>query len=392
MITKNQLAPYEQTIISLRRYFHQHPETGFDVSNTHDKIAALLKEKKIDVREHVGKNSLIGVLKNGKGRTIGLRADIDALPLQEANTDLPYVSTVPGKMHACGHDAHTAMLLGAAFYLADHLIEWSGTVKFIFQEAEEGPNPGGAYGIVKSGLLDDVDTFFAFHVAPMFEVGKVAIKNNEAMASADTIKITLHGKGAHAAYPHLGIDPILMAAEVIQGVQTILSRRKNPLDPAVITIAKVVSGTTHNIIPEQAYLEGTVRTFSSPLRDFIKEELHRLLQSVTQKSGGSYDLEYIYEYDPTINTPSEFTHFKNVVESTLGKESFIEIQTPSMGSEDFSRYIQQKKGCMAWLGVNSSPQTSYSLHHPKFNLDESALAYGSMTYVNLVTSGKEENI
>ncbi|MGD9909051.1 MAG: M20 family metallopeptidase [Candidatus Izemoplasmatales bacterium] len=377
------LLPY---LVKTRRYLHAHPETGFDLEKTHDFVMNELLTMGIEVIPHVGKNSLLGILKNGNGPVIGLRADMDALPLQEMNKELSYCSKNDGKMHACGHDAHTAMLLTAATYLSTHLNEWEGTVYFVFQEAEEGPNPGGAYGIVESGLLEKVERFYAFHVSSLFESGKIAAKKNEAMASADTIQMTLFGKGAHAAYPHLGIDPIIMASEVIQATQLILSRKKNPLTPAVITIAQVHAGTTHNIIPDSAYLEGTVRTFSYELRDWIKEEIKKVLEAVSIKNGGSYKYEYIYEYDPTINTPSEVDYVQKIVHQTLGEEAFIEILEPSMGAEDFSRYIKYRQGCMLWLGTKKSDETSYSLHHPKFNLDEEALLTGSTTFVNIISS------
>ena len=384
MINKSELISYNPYLVKTRRWIHAHPEVGFDVNNTHDFIHSELQRFGIKVITHIGKNSLIGVIENGPGEVIGLRADIDALPLYEMNRSLEYVSTNDGVMHACGHDSHTAMLLTAASYLSNNLDQWKGTVKFIFQEAEEGPNPGGAFGIIESGYVNDVDHFYALHVAPMIDSGKIAIKRNEAMASADTIKITLIGKGAHAAYPHLSIDPIIMASEVIQGVQTILSRRKNPLDLAVITIAKVIAGTTHNIIPETAYLEGTVRTFSNELRAFIKVEIDNLLKSVTSRVGGKYEFEYIYEYDPVFNTSSEVDTIKEVVTSSLGESNFMEIYAQSMGAEDFSKYIFLKQGALAWLGTRKDESTSYSLHHPLFNLDEDALINGALTLVNLV--------
>lgn len=392
MIKLNDISSYEPYLIKTRRWLHAHPEIGFDVSETHDFVMNELHLMGIKVIPHVGKNSLIGLIENGEGKTIGLRADMDALPLYENNRNLSYVSKKDGMMHACGHDAHTAMLLTAANFLVNHKSLWNGTVKLIFQEAEEGPNPGGAAGIVQSGLLDDVEHFYAFHVSPMIPSGIVSAKKGDAMASADTIKITLIGKGAHAAYPHLAIDPILMAAEVIQGVQSIISRRKNPLDLAVITIAKVESGTTHNIIPQKAYLEGTVRTFSNELREFIKSEIEKLLVSVTSKVGGSYLFDYIYEYDPVSNTPSEVDIIASAVTSVLGKNAFQEIYTQSMGAEDFSKYIFLKQGAMAWLGTMKDESTSYSLHHPSFNLDEGALLIGAMTFVNIIITHKKGSL
>ncbi len=389
MIKKTDILYLNDYLIDKRRHLHTYPEIGFEVKKTHDFVMKELLEIGIEVIPHVGKNSLLGILRNGEGTIIGLRADMDALPMQELNEDLPYCSKNNGVMHACGHDAHTSMLLTTAKYLSEHLDIWQGTVYFIFQEAEEGPNPGGAYGIVNSGLLKDVEHFYAFHVTSQLDSGKIAIKRNGAMASADTIQMKLIGKGSHAAYPHLSIDPIIMASEVISGIQTIVSRRKNPIELAVITIAQVHAGTAHNIIPDFAFLEGTVRTFSFELRDWIRLEIESLLKSVTSRVGGTYDYEYIYEYDPTINTSSEVDYIAEVVKKTLGSDSFIELSEPSMGAEDFSKYIAYRQGAMIWLGTKNSEATSYSMHHPKFNLDEEALILGSMTFVNLVASYKK---
>jgi amidohydrolase len=381
------LEPY---LIQTRRTLHMHPETGFDVAETHDFVAKELAAMGIGFIPHVGKNSVLGILENGNGPVLGLRADMDALPITEADQNLPYRSQNVGKMHACGHDAHTAMLLTAAKYLVVHKDEWKGTVKFIFQEAEEGPNPGGAYGLCQSGLLDDVDSFFAFHVGPLFSSGTIVSKAGELMASADTIKIRLIGKGCHAAYPHLGIDPILMQAEVIVALQQIVSRRLDPTENAVITIAKVNAGTTHNVIPEFATLEGTVRAFNEATRRKIEQEIKAVLQGVTTMHGGSFEFEYIREYDPTSNTPSEEKYLERIVEQSLGKQAFVEQAKPTMGAEDFSRYLQLKKGCIGWLGTRKDESTGYSLHHPRFNIDESALKNGTLCFINLVENyGRE---
>ena len=233
----------ESYVIKHRRYLHEFPELGFECVKTHDYIRNELKRFQINFFPHIGKNSIVGVLENGKGPVIGLRADFDALSLEEDN-ELEFKSKNIGKMHACGHDCHAGMLLGAVKYLSEHLDEWKGTVKFIFQEAEEGPNPGGALGIVASGILDDVDEFFALHVSTGNIAGQLSYNDRETLASADTIKIKFIGKGGHAAYPHASIDPIVMQAEFIVAVQSIVSRKLNPMDTGVITIAQVKAGTT----------------------------------------------------------------------------------------------------------------------------------------------------
>ncbi|MDD3126617.1 MAG: amidohydrolase [Candidatus Izemoplasmatales bacterium] len=390
MIKIDEILPWESYLIQIRRHLHQYPEVGFDLIKTHDFVANELQMMGIEYHSHVGKNSLLGIIKNGIGPVIGLRADMDALPITEANMTLPYRSQNDGKMHACGHDAHTAMLLGAAKYLNDHRNGWSGTVKLIFQEAEEGPNPGGAYGLCQSGLLDDVDSFFAFHVSGAFPSGTIAIKAGEALASADTIKIKLVGKGAHAAYPHLGIDPILMQAEVIVALQSIITRQLDPTENGVITVAKVSAGTTHNVIPEFAELEGTVRCFNETTRQKLQVAIEDVLKGITFMHGGTYEFQYIREYDPTINTVSEARFFHRIIEDTFGAKTFIELEKPSLGAEDFSRYTAMKKGCIAWLGSKKNDETGYSLHHPLFNIDESILKYGMLCFINIVRNyGKE---
>lgn len=373
----------EKYIIKNRRHLHENPEIGFNCTNTHDYINNELKKLQIDIFPHVGINSVVGVINNGKGPVIGIRADYDALPIQE-ETDLEFKSKNDGIMHACGHDCHASMLLGAAKYLSEHLDEWNGTVKLIFQEAEEGPNPGGALGIIANGILDDVDTFFALHVTAITEAGKLTYNEKEVLASADTIKLRFIGKGAHAAYPHLGVDPIIMQAEFISAVQTIVSRKLDPLEKGVITIAQVKSGTTHNIIPNEAYLEGTARAFSEDTRVLFEKEINSLAKNIARAHGGEYKLQYIREYDPTINTPSEAKILADEANNIFGKENVIKLDKPSMGAEDFSRYINLKKGAIAWLGIAFKDRYNYPIHHPKFEVDEKALINGTKLFINIV--------
>jgi len=379
--------PYEPYLIETRRYLHRHPETGFDVRETHDFVARQLREAGIDVVEHVGRNSLVGVLRNGEGDVVGLRADMDALPLAEENDALPYRSCVPGRMHACGHDAHTAMLLTVARFLSDHRDLWGGTVKFIFQEAEEGPSPGGAEGIVASGVVDDVGCFYALHVSPAFPSGSIAIKTGEAMAAADTIQITLHGKGAHAAYPHLSIDPVLMQAEVVTALQAIVSRVLDPTENAVLTVTQVHAGTTHNIIPASAFLEGTVRTFNDATRELLRRGIEDVVRGIAAMRGGTYDYKFIPGYGPTVNAAEPADRFRAVTECLLGKDRFIAIPKASMGAEDFSKYIRHATGCIAWLGTHRDESDGYSLHHPRFNVDEGALLSGVVVLSAVVIHG-----
>lgn len=372
----------EKYILKHRRHLHQYPELGFECEKTASYLQSELESLNIPYTSEIGVHSIVGVIENGEGPVIGLRADFDALPIQE-ESDVDFPSKQEGKMHACGHDTHTAMLLGTAKYLSEHKDEWSGTVKLIFQEAEEGPNPGGALAIVKSGLVDDCDRFFAFHVSATDKAGLFLISKNEALASADTIKITFKGRGAHAAYPHLGIDPIIMQAEFINTVQTLVSRKKDPMEKGVITIAQVKAGTTHNIIPETAYIEGTVRTFSESVRSMFEAGIKEIAESIAKQHGGTAEVNYIREYDALINTEAEANEFIKAATPVFGEEHIEVLDKPSMGAEDFSRYVSLKKGAMAWLGVGFKNQYNYPMHHPKMKVNETALINGCKTLINL---------
>lgn len=376
-------------VIQNRRYIHQHPEAGFKCKNTSAYIKKQLQAMSIDEIIDVGEYSLLGVIKNGQGPVTGLRADFDALNMPE-ETNLPFKSVNDGVMHACGHDAHTAMLLGACRYLNAHRDEWSGTVKFIFQEAEEGPKPGGALAIVESGFLDDCDDFFALHVTPSFETGQLAVNYGSAMAAADMIYIDLIGRGAHAAMPDEGIDPVVMQAEFILMAQNIVSRKISPMERAVITIAKVEAGTAFNVIPDDAKLRGTVRTFNQETREKIKYELEQLAKAITERHGGSYKFIYEYGYDPTINSQEPTELFVDVAKDILGDDQVKILDIPSAGAEDFSRYIQLKQGCLAWLGVKQKDIETYNIHHPKFNLNEDALMNGVNIFIEIIKRRSEQ--
>ncbi len=376
----------EEYIINNRRFLHQHPETGFNCKKTKEFLVRQLTDLGIDKIHFVGKNSLVASINNGPGLVIGLRADFDALKITEA-TNLEFSSVNKGVMHACGHDAHTAMLLGAVKHLNENKNLWQGTVKFIFQEAEEGPDPGGAYYIVKSGVLDDVDEFFALHVSPGYKTGTLAINYGNALAAADIISIKFIGKGTHAAYPHLGIDPIVMQADFITKLQTIVSRKINPFATAVVTIGEVKAGTTFNVIPEEALLKGTVRTFSEEVRTLIEAEISSLAKAVAVSFGGDYEVNYTRGYDPTVNTESSVDKMINSSKDVF--DNVIILEEASMGAEDFSRYINLKKGAIAWLGVQHLDKENHNIHHPKFNLNESALIKGTNLLINIVKDGSK---
>ncbi|NLZ62013.1 MAG: amidohydrolase [Acholeplasmataceae bacterium] len=388
LVRPEELKELEKYIISERRYLHMHPEVGFAVADTHDHIANELDKLGIIVHRHVGLNSVVGVIENKKGPTLGLRADTDALPLEELN-EVVYKSKNLGKMHACGHDAHTAMLLGAAKYLVNNKDKWHGTLKLFFQEAEEGPHPGGAKGIIDSGLVDDVDSVFALHVSPEYPTGTFAIKEGVAFASASTFRIYLRGKGCHGAYPQLGINPLTIQAEVVKNIQKIVFEKLPPRDKAAISVTQVHGGTTHNIIPDDVFLEGTIRCFSSSAKALIKAEFERILQAASKKHGNTYEFQFIEDYDALINTADAFSRFQNTVTSLFGERAFKELENPTMVGEDFFRYINKaKSGAICWLGTKNDENTGNSLHSPRFNIDESALVKGVVVLINLITNYK----
>lgn len=380
---------WEQDLIHLRRHLHQHPEVGFDLPNTRAFVKQKLQEYGITNILEVGLFSLIATISNGEGPVIGLRADMDALPMQEENQHA-YCSLTNGKMHACGHDAHTSMLLTAGRYLEKHRDVWKGTVKLIFQEAEEGPDPGGAYGIIQSGQVDDVECFFGLHVSPLHPSGLIALRPGEAMASADTIKIHLQGKGTHAAYPHLGVDLALLVSHLTLAFQELVARRISPVESAVITIAKISLGSAHNIIADSAVMEGTVRAFSNDTRSFIETEMRHLVNHFATAYHAKGVLDYVRTYDPTINTKAVAYQLEKIIKLTRGEAAFQFIEKPSMGAEDFSRYIMHRQGAIAWLGTKHNEATSYGLHHPKFDIDESAMKYGVHALTQFVIHYKGE--
>ncbi|HRX92175.1 MAG TPA: amidohydrolase, partial [Candidatus Izemoplasmatales bacterium] len=318
MFTLDDIRPYENQIVAWRRKIHSWPETGFDTIKTHDYIRTELENEEIEVHTHVGTNSIVGIIRNGTAPIIGLRADIDALPLQEETRDRGFKSQRDGFMHACGHDAHAAMLLGAAKLLCNNKTKWSGTVKLIFQEAEEGPDPGGAYGIVESGLLDDVEDFYALHVSPDNPAGVFVTKSGNIFASVAIFRITAKGKGCHAAYPEMGKSPIIPLARIVEKIQDIVPNRPNKNEKLVVSVTQVHSGTTHNIIPETAMTEGTIRAYSKEAREYVRKSMEKIIEDVSSITGVEFDFSFRDVYEETANTESSFIRFRNIVVAAFG--------------------------------------------------------------------------
>jgi len=375
----------ESYIIEKRRDFHMHPELKFEEVRTSKIVEEELKKLGYEVIKTAG-TGVIGILKGKKeGKTVALRADIDALPVQEEN-DVPYKSKIPGKMHACGHDAHTAMLLGAAKVLAEIKDELHGTVKLIFQPGEEGGL--GAKKIVEEGHLDDVDAVFGIHVWAELPSGTIGIRSGPLMASADGFKTTIKGKGGHGAMPHSSIDPIAASVDLVNAYQKIISREIDPLQPAVISVTSINAGTTFNVIPEKVEVLGTIRTFDESIRDYIIQRIEQITKSYAEgmrcKGGFELTVDYI---PPTINNEN-LAEFAKTILKNVGR---IEEPKPTMGAEDFAFYTKKAPGLFIFLGIrNEQKGVIYPHHHPKFNVDEDVLWLGSAIYSLLACKYLEE--
>lgn len=365
-------------IISYRREFHKFPELGYEEKRTSAKVRELLAEWGIEVIPNVAKTGVVGLLRGAKeGRTVALRADMDALPIKE-ESGAEYKSQIEGKMHACGHDGHTAMLLGAARTLSKFREQIKGNIKFIFQPAEEGPSPSGAYLMVQEGVLEDVGAIFAIHMDPMLATGKVLINKSKAMAAADIFEITLKGKGGHAGFPHESVDAIAMAGQVINSLQFIVSREISPLEPAVISVGTIHGGFKSNVIASEVTMTGTIRTQSQKTMEIIASRMRSVLEHIAAMSGGDYEMEIIPDL-PNLENDEEMAEFVNqVCSKQIGKSNVIFSDTPNMGSEDFAYYLQKKPGAFFWLGCgNEAKGINKPLHHPGFDIDENALIIGS---------------
>ncbi len=373
MINKEELYSLFKEAVLFRRIVHQNPEIGFNCLNTSKRLAEYLKTFKIENFEFVG-HSIVGKIENGKGKRIGLRADIDALNQIEL-TDVPFKS-VNNYMHACGHDVHQTILLYTLIYLNTHLDLWSGTVNFVFQEAEEGPYPGGGIKVIESALLDNIDEFYAFHVTNDLDVGEIGIKIGEAMASADTFKITFNGKSGHAAYKDQFINPVDMIYDFLKEIEII----KNVYQNELITVTNVHSGSTYNIVDDIGLVLGIVRTFNQKKRLEIEEKIKNIINSLMDKYKKEIIIEYINHYPSLINSKNSSFNAKEIINKSNLK--YIELEKPSMAAEDFSYYINRFSGTLMWLG--SKKEEKVPLHSKYFDLSEQAILNGMLVFINLV--------
>ena len=371
-------------LVEIRRRIHMHPELGFEEVETSKLISEWLERFGLQVKRGIAKTGVVGLLQGSEpGRTVAIRADMDALPLDEAN-QVPYVSKIKGKMHACGHDAHVAILLGVAKYFSSIKDPLKGNIKWIFQPAEEGG--GGGRVMVEEGVLENpkVDAIFGAHVFPLLPAGKVGIYEREGLAAADRVKIKMIGKGGHGAMPHLCKDPIHAAGHVITQLHSIVSRNINPLDSAVITIGKISGGTAINIIPDEVEMLVTVRSLSPQVR----EELNRRMEEVVQGVARSFEMDYRYEfeygYPVLINDPEMSRLVTSACSKGIGKEN-VEVLRPSMGAEDFAYYLERIPGSFFRLGIrNEKRGIIHPYHSTLFDIDEEVLPFGVEMFVRII--------
>ena len=360
-----------ERIVALRREIHREPELGFDTEKTAEKVLAALDGLPLEIQTGVAENGIVATLEGeGEGPTVGLRADMDALPIHE-ETGLPFASGTDGKMHACGHDGHTSMLVGAAHALSGMRDRLHGTVKFIFQPAEEGG--GGGKVMVDEGVTEGIDSIFALHLWPGLPLGTASTKAGPVMAAADAFEMEVKGNGGHGAMPHQTADAIVMAAQIVAALQTIVSREADPVEPAVLTVGEIGAGTAFNIIPETARIAGTVRTMNQDLREMIPERIEELSRGIARGMRGDVDLNYKFSYPVTRNDPEAARLALNVAGELLGEDSVIEARNPSMAGEDFAFMLEEVPGAYVWLGVGDVS----GLHTPEFAFDEDVLPRGA---------------
>jgi hippurate hydrolase len=386
----DRVVQFHAEIQQIRRDLHAHPELRFEEHRTSEVVAAQLARWGIEVHRGLGGTGVVGVLRNGaSSRSIGLRADMDALPIEEAN-QFPHRSTHAGRMHACGHDGHTAMLLGAAKYLAETK-PFDGTVNLIFQPAEEGG--AGAQKMIDDGLFTrfPCDAVFGMHNWPGLKVGQFGFAPGPMMASGNQFHITVTGKGAHGAMPHLGVDPVFVAIQIAQGLQGIVTRAKKPIDPAVLSITIIKAGDATNVVPDTALIAGTVRTFDDRVTDLIEERMGRIAQLTAEAHGATAELKFDRYYPPTLNHAAESAFAADVAAEIVGEDNIVRAVEPTMGSEDFSFMLRARPGCYLWIGNGDGSHRAAGhglgpcmLHNPSFDFNDALLPLGATYWIRLV--------
>jgi hippurate hydrolase len=378
----NRLADYQADIAAIRQDLHEYPELQYDLPRTTAKVVEHLKSFGIeDITTNIGQSGIVAVIEgktNTSGKTIGLRADMDALPLQETS-GVAHSSKTDGKMHACGHDGHTSMLLGAARYL-NETRNFDGRVVLIFQPAEEGG--GGAKAMIDDGLMDrwEIDEVYGMHNWPGLPLGDFALRDGALMASADRIRIEVEGKGCHAAKPHQGIDTIVVLSAIVQAVQTIPSRNIDPQKPVVISLCKIEAGFTDNVVPQTGSILGTVRTLDPQTRDYAEKRLAEVVERTAELYGATAKLIYNRDYPVTVNHTAEAKKAANIARDIVGADRVSETMVASMGSEDFSFMLEERPGAFIFVGNGDTA----SLHHPDYDFNDDLLPIGASYWIKLV--------
>jgi amidohydrolase len=376
------------SIATLRRDIHAHPELCFEEQRTSDLIAKALTEWGIPIHRGMGTTGVVGIVKSGtSSRAVGLRADIDALPMTEHNK-FAHASRHAGKMHACGHDGHTAMLLAAAKHFSKQR-DFDGTVYLIFQPAEEGG--GGAREMIKDGLFDKfpMEAIFGAHNWPGMQVGQFGVTSGPCFASSNEFKIIVRGKGSHAALPHNGVDPVPIACQMVQGFQTIITRNKRPIDAGVISVTMIHAGEATNVVPDSCVLEGTVRTFTLEVLDMIERRMQEVAEHTCAAFGAQCEFVFERNYPPTINHDAETAFFRKIAADVAGKANVLEFE-PTMGAEDFSYFLQAKPGCYFLIGNGDGAHRSMGhgegpcmLHNPSYDFNDDLIPLGATMWVRL---------
>ncbi len=367
-------------MIAWRRYLHAHPELSFEEHETAAFVERTLRSFGDFEIERPTPTSVLARLRGARrGKTVALRADMDALPIQE-ESDAPYVSTRPGVMHACGHDGHTAMLLGAAQALVERRDSLAGDVRFLFQHAEESP-PGGAQALVEAGAVEGADLVAGVHLLSGLGTGKLSVVPGAVTAAADLFVVDILGRGGHGAFPHETIDPVAIAAQVITSLQHLVSRETDPFDSVVVSVTTVSGGTARNVIPESVRIGGTVRTLAARRREEVRAAIERVVRGVTDAHRAGYAFDYTIGYDPVVNDRQACELIAQGIREELGEAALVE-HPPVMGGEDFSAYGAVAPAAFFWVGSGSEELgTTWPHHHPRFDIDESALRHGATVFI-----------
>lgn len=375
----------QMTLVEWRRHLHQHPELGFKEVQTAEFVRKKLQEWGVEHQTGIAKTGIVATIRGSKpGPVLAIRADMDALPIQEEN-EVSYRSRHDGIMHACGHDGHTAIALGTVYYLSRHREDFAGTVKFIFQPAEEGP--GGAKPMIEAGVLENPrpDAIVGLHLWNNLPLGTVGVRSGALMAAVELFRCTIFGKGGHGAMPHQTVDAIVVGAQVVQALQTIVARNVDPIESAVVTVGEFHSGSAKNVIAGKAQLSGTVRYFNPKMEDLIRHRFAEIIAGVCHSHGARYDLDYWQLYPSVVNDRAIADLVRSVAEHVVETPAGIVPKCQTMGGEDMSFFLQEVPGCYFFLGsANESKDLAYPHHHPRFDFDETALGMGVEMFVRCV--------